>query len=104
MELRPNDIFPIRNRAHARHGMGEYDAAIKDFTSALKIDPRDPESLQYRGRCKNAKGESRIVKRGDFVGRHRVEEIKSDRVVLTATHQSPAGPVKVSHTIKVEVD
>ena len=49
----------------------------------------------------NSKGEATILKTGDFVGRHRVEAIRSDRVIFTETRITASGPVKVSRELKL---
>ena len=49
----------------------------------------------------DSKGESTMLKTGDFVGRHRVEAIRSDRVIFTEVRVTPSGPVKVSRELKL---
>ena len=49
----------------------------------------------------DSKGDSTILKPGDFVGRHRVEAIRSDRVVFVRTLIGPSGPVKVTRELKL---
>ena len=67
----------------------------------LKLTALVTGRSQPMAMVENAAGEARILKVGDFVGRGRVEAIRSDRVVVVVTHLTANGPVKVEHALKM---
>src|SRR3989338_8611857 len=49
LETNPNDAKAYYNRGTAHYNLGDYDAAVKDLTQAIQLEPKAPDAYFNRG-------------------------------------------------------